>query len=319
MDSHNRDFLLGLVGLTCLSALVLLLRYEFGTSSHAFQKTTLVAAAWGAKPGTFGLFYPPDGEIIGPRTFAVADNGTILIFDTVKRNIKQFGTDGRFLRSIGKNLDGYALAWHDGFLFLLDGDALHKFDENGLETGAYPISPSIGLHEGYGQWLRITRDDSLYVKSGRKAYQIFADVDENPYPADLQAASERTGTPNRRGNRWYRLVRQTDSQRLLEIEDNKGKALREIVLETSDRFGRNYFLEEDDQENIYLEIQQIDDEDRIQLDIWVFDKRGRRIASLSLPNRYYTNVFKKVLVDGRGTIYQMRTEPDGVYIDKWIR
>jgi hypothetical protein len=144
-------------------------------------------------------------------------------------------------------------------------------------------------------------------------------VDENPYPEDLQADTERTGTPNRHGNRWYRLVRQSDSRRLLEIEDNKGKVLLEFVLKTSDRFGRNYFLEEDAEGNIYLEIQQINNDDRIRLDIWVFDRRGKRIAALSLPNRYYTNVFKKVLVDGRGTIYQMRTEPDGVYVDKWVR
>ncbi len=319
MGLRNRVYLVGLIVVVGLIAFVFLLLHEFGTSTYQYQKTTLIATVWGPQPGTFGLFYPPDGEIIGPRTFAVADNGTVYIFDTVKHNIKRFGSDGRFIRSIGKNLSGYALAWHDGFLFLLDGDALHKYDENGLEVGVYPISPVIKLHEGYGQWLRVTNDDALYVKSGRKSYRIFFEVDEVAFPEDRQVATERTGTPNRRGNRWYRLIRQSDSRRLLVIEDAKGKVLQEILLETSDHFGNNYFLEEDKKSNIYIETQRIDDDDRIQLGVWVFNKRGKRIAELMLPNRYHTSVYKKVVVDEQGTIYQMRTEPDGVYVDRWIR
>ena len=299
-------------------ALVLLFRHVLQTPTYHFQKTTLISAVWGAQPGKFGLFYPPDGEIIGPRTFALGDDGAIYVFDTVKHNIKHFDGDGRFLRSIGKNLYGYALAWHNGFLYLLDGDALRKYDNDGLPVGVYPLSPAIRLHEGYGQWLRITDDDALYVKSGRNSYRIFSDIEEDAFPEDRQASTERTGTPNRKGTRWYRLIRQSDSRRILEIQDAGKKVLREIVLETADRFGSNYFLEEDDRGNVYLEIQQIDSEDRIRLGIWVFDKRGKRIAELTLPNRYYTNVFKKILVSGQGVIYHLRTEPDGVYIDKWI-
>jgi hypothetical protein len=311
--------LLATLSLLVFVALLLLSRYMLETSTYEFQKTTLVAAAWGAQPGKFGLFYPPDGEIIGPRTFTLADDGTVYVFDTVKHNIKHFGADGRFLRSIGKNLYGYALAWHGGFLYLLDGDALSKYDNNGVQAGVYPISPAIKLHEGYGQWLRVTNDDALYVKSGRKSYRIFSDLEEDAFPQDLQASSERTGTPNPKGNRWYRLVRQSDTRHILQIQDARWGVLHEIVLETADRFGSNYFLEEDLRGNMYLEIRQIDSEDRIRLNIWVLNKQGKRIAQLTLPNKYYTNVFKKTLFDGHGVIYQLRTEPDGVYIDKWVR
>jgi hypothetical protein len=307
-----------ILSLLSLAALLFQAQHVLAAPSNHFQKTMLIAVSWGAQPGKFGRFVPPDGEIIGPRTFALADNGAIFIFDTVKHNIKHFGADGRFLRSIGKNLFGYALAWHDGFLYLLDGEALRKYDTNGRQVGVYPISPAIRLHEGYGQWLRVTDDDALYVKSGRKAYRIFSDLDEEVIPPDLQDDSERIGTPNRQGNRWYRLIRQSDQRRLLQIQDAGGRVLQEIVLETADRFGNNYFLEEDIRGNVYLEIQQIDAKDRIRLNVWVLDRQGERIAELSLPNRYHTIVFKKILVDGKGAIYHLRTEPDGVYIDKWV-
>ncbi len=304
--------------LLILAVLLFQVQDVHATSSNHFLKIPLVAVGWGAQPGKFGLFFPPDGEIIGPRTFALADNGSVYIFDTAKHNIKHFRADGRFLRSIGKNLFGYALAWHDGFLYLLDGDALRKYDDGGRQVGLYPISPAIKLREGYGQWLRVTEDGALYVKSGRKAYRIFSDLEEDVIPQDLQAGSERTGTPNRQGNRWYRLIRQSDTRRLLQIQNAAGSVLQEIVLETADRFGNNYFLEEDHRGNIYLEIQQIGAEDRIRLTIWVFNRQGERIAELSLPNRYHTNVFKKILVDGQGVIYHLRTEPDGVYVDRWV-
>jgi hypothetical protein len=319
MPLRAKIVVLGVVGVVGLVAFLVLSQRWLEPSTYRYQKTTLIATVWGAQPGKFGLFYPPDGEIIGPRTFAVTDNGTVYIFDTVKHNIKQFGADGRFLRSVGSNLYGYALAWHDGFLFLLDGDALHKYGETSLEVGIYPISPAIKLHEGYGQWLRVTNDNVLYVKSGRNAYRIFSDVGKDASPQDVQPGTERTGTPNRQGNRWYRLIRQSDSKRLLLIQDAAGNVLREIVLETADCFGSNYFLEEDFRGDIYMEIQEIDSEDRIRLSVWVFNKRGKRLAELTLPNRYYTNVFKKILVDGQGIIYQLRTEHDGVYIDKWVR
>ncbi len=301
-----------------LVAALFLALHRLTVSPKHFRKVALVAVPWGAEPGKFGLFYPPDGEIIGPRTFTVGDDGAIYVFDTVKRNIKQFAADGRFLRSIGEGLSGYALARHGGFFFLLDGDVLRKYGDDGQPAGEYPVSPEIRLHEGYGQWLRITDDGALYVKSGGKSYRIFADVKGDALPHDLQAGSGRAGVPSRRGNRWYRLVRQSDSVRILQIRDAGEKVLEEIPLETPHRFGTGYFLEEDSRGNVFLEIQQFEAEDRTRNGVWLLSGSGRRIAELSFPGRYHTVVFRRFFVDRSGAVYHLRTEPDGVHIDKHV-
>lgn len=317
MRFHGKSFLARAVLVLAAVVALFLALHRLTAAPKRFQKTALVAVPWGAEPGRFGLFYPPDGETVGPRTFTVADNGAIFVFDTVKRNIKMFAADGRFLRSIGKDLSGYAIEWHGGFLFLLDGDTLRRYDEDGQPAGVYPVSPAIRLHEGYGQWLRVTGDGGLYVKSGRKSYRIFSDMSKGPLSDDLQAGSERVGTPNHEGSRWYRLVRRSDSVRHLQIQDARGKVLKEVPLQTGGRFGPNYFLGEDVRGNVYLEIQQIDEENRIRTGIWVLNRKGERVAEVALPDRYHTIVFRKFLVDRQGGIYHLRTEPDGVHIDKW--
>jgi len=46
---------------------------------------------------------------------------------------------------------------------------------------------------------------------------------------------------------------------------------------------------------------------------------GRLIQSVELPNRYYTIVYKKIVVDNKGSFYQLQTATatSGVKIVKW--
>lgn len=265
------------------------------------------------------MLNPPEGEIIGPRTFTLDDAGNIYILDTVKRNVKVFSPEGKFQASVGKNLLGYAMACSEGFLYLLDGGVLRKYTTAGSPVGAYAISDLINLHEGYGQWLRVTKDGAIYVKSGRKAYKIFTDRNESIHPEHVKADSERVGTPNRNGTRWYRFDRKAPDRQILTVSDNAGKVLQEIPLETERMFGASYYLDEDRSGNIFLEIQTLDHEGSAQLEVWRFDPFGRRTSVIGLPNRCYTSVFKKLFVDEDGSLYQMRTEPEGVFMDKWAR
>ncbi len=288
-----------------------------GASPISYRKTSLIAVPWGAKPGLFGLAVPPDGETVGPRTFTVDALGQVYILDTVKKNIKVYDGTGRFQASIGKNLLGYALACHEGFLYLLDGDGLKKISPDGKVVETYHISDRIDLREGYGQWLRVTEDGSLFVKSGRKAYRVFADLEERILPEELQAGSERRGSPNHQGSRWFSLTRDNPRRQLLQIAEFDGTPLQAILLETERTFGASYFLDEDYEGNIYLEIQTVDENDRVRLEVRRYDGKGQLALALPLPNRYHTSVFKKIIAAPDGAIYQMRTEPEGVFVDRW--
>ncbi|MBU4009648.1 MAG: hypothetical protein KJ882_02680, partial [Proteobacteria bacterium] len=63
---------------------------------HNYREKLAISVEWGAKAGRFGLAIPAEGEIVGPRTFAIDDNGYIHIFDSIKKNIKVFNSKGIF-------------------------------------------------------------------------------------------------------------------------------------------------------------------------------------------------------------------------------
>jgi len=112
-------------------------------------------------------------------------------------------------------------------------------------------------------------------------------------------------------------VLQTPQRQVLQVAEFDGTPLREIPLDTDRSFGANYFLDEDRAGNVYVEVQTIGEDDRVRLEVRRYDSEGRLAVVLPMPNRYHTRVFKKLFVADDGSIYQMRTEPQGVLIDRW--
>ncbi len=92
-----------------------------------YREKLIISVEWGAKAGKFGLAIPAEGEIVGPRTFTIDDDGYIHIFDSIKKNIKVFDSEGVFQRSVGKGLPGYSLVVFKGFYYLLDGETVYQY------------------------------------------------------------------------------------------------------------------------------------------------------------------------------------------------
>jgi len=284
-----------------------------------YREKLLLSVEWGAKAGKFGLAIPAEGEIVGPRTFTIDGNGNIHIFDTVKRNIKVFNGEGIFQRSIGKDLPGYAFVVHKGHYYLLDGETIYRYTLPGIPMERYPIAPALTLNEGYGQWMRIDGSGDLYVKSQGRSYRICEGIGRSNtvLPEEAQIKSERRGTPNGSGTRWFTLAKKSVKHFNLRIQDKRGDLLNEFPIETADTFGSIIFLDQDERDIIYLETQRIGRDGVVHLEIRRYRDDGRLIQSEELPNRYYTIVYKKVLVDKKGTLYQLQTAAEGVKIIKW--
>jgi len=284
-----------------------------------YQEKLLLSVEWSAKPGKFGLAIPAEGEIVGPRTFMVDDNGYIHIFDSIKKNIKVFNGEGIFQGSVGNGLPGYSFVVYKGHYYLLDGETVYRYTLSGIPMERYPIAPALTLNEGYGQWMRIDGSGDLYVKSQGRSYRICEGIGRSNtvLPEEAQIKSERRGTPNGSGTRWFTLAKKSVKHFNLRIQDKRGDLLNEFPIETADTFGSIIFLDQDERDIIYLETQRIGRDGVVHLEIRRYRDDGRLIQSEELPNRYYTIVYKKVLVDKKGTLYQLQTAAEGVKIIKW--
>ena len=284
-----------------------------------YRKELNVLVEWGARAGKFGLAVPAEGEIVGPRTFAIDDEGGIHILDSVKKNIKVFSRAGAFLGSIGKDVPGYSIVVHKGHYYLLDGEYVHQYSLSGTKETVYPIAEALDLHEGYGQWMYIDYTGNLYVRSRGRTYLIREDsgVKNAVLSEEKQIESERRGAPNASGNRWFAFSRVDFKHFKLRTYDKNGNLLNEFPVETKDVFGHILFLGEDKNGIIYLEVGRVDENDKVHLEIRMYHKDGRLAQSMDLPDRYYTIVYKKTAVDKDGKIYQMQTLPSGVRIERW--
>jgi hypothetical protein len=284
-----------------------------------YREKLIISVEWGAKAGKFGLAIPAEGEIVGPRTFTIDDDGYIHIFDSIKRNIKVFNGEGVFQGSVGKDLPGYSFVVYKGHYYLLDGETVYQYTLSGIPVETYPIARTLTLYEGYGQWMRIDGYGDLYIKSQGKSYRICEGMGRRNtvLSEEAQIRSERRGTPNSSGTRWFTLAKESVKRFRLCIHDKRGNLVTEFPIETTDTFGSVIFLDQDEKGFIYLETKRICGDGIVHLEIRRYRGDGRLIQSVELPNSYYTIVYKKIVVDKKGSLYQLQTVPSGVKIAKW--
>lgn len=296
----------------------------FGCENNGFYEyieKTIISVEWGAKAGKFGLAIPDEGEIVGPRSFNTDDNGSIHIFDSIKKNIKVFNKEGVFQKSIGKDLPGYSFFIYRGNYYFLDGENIYKYTLSGIPAETYPISPEITLYEGYAQWMRIDGYGDLYVRSKGKAYRILKGIgrENTALSEEEQIKSECSGTPNKSGTFWFTIAKENAKRFKLRIHAKNGSFVNEFPIETEDIFGSVIFLDQDEKGIIYLETKRIDANGVAHLEIRRYYRNGRLIQSIELPNSYYTTVYKKIIIDKKGCLYQLQTTPSGVKIIKWSK
>jgi hypothetical protein len=284
-----------------------------------YESRVISQAGWGTDIRSFGLIKYPEGERVGPRTFCVDRSGSFYIFDMLKGHIKHFGANGCYLGKIGVNVPGYSLAAGDGELLVLDGESVFTLSLKGKLTNRIPVSPDIGLLEGYGQWMTLDEFGRLYARRSGKSYQIGKYVHGclNPLPFPEQLQSARSGFPNSMGDRWCTIGAAGKQKGSVKITNDENLSLKVITMATPDSFGMKPFLDQDEKRHLYIQTQRITDEDATHLEVRKYAEDGKLVAAVEFPNTYYTTVYKKLEVDMHGNIFQLMTTPEGVKIIKW--
>jgi hypothetical protein len=139
-----------------------------------------------------------------------------------------------------------------------------------------------------------------------------------PLPEPEQLEGGRIGSPNAAGDRWFRIVKKSNQWFYLQISRNSGMVLKTIPIATTEHFASHIFLDQDSQGYVYLESKRTTgDSKNVPLEVRKYSEQGRLVASVPIPGKYYTVVYKKITVDRNGNIYQLLTLPEGVRIIKW--
>lgn len=157
-----------LAALLVLVALLQVVRVE------TYARATLVTGSWGAGDGQFGQGRGADGKPYGPRSFALAGDGSLLVADTFNGRLLRFDPSGSQVAAIpaadGKGIqlqgiDDLALD-QEGNTYLVDNrrGTLFKLDPQGkvlAEIRIGPVKP--GPQVFLAERVQVDRSGNIYL------------------------------------------------------------------------------------------------------------------------------------------------------------
>jgi len=241
------------------------------------------------------------------------------VIDSINGNIKMLNEKGEYQRHI--DFTGWGsdiITGRNKERFTLDNESLVVHPSSGKRT-QHQLSTDIPQVEGYGQGMRLDDRGNLYLCQFQQCYQIGlakkGKIEKFLSPEE-QMENVMPGFPLK-DNRLIRTLWKNNHEAVIEIMDEDWAIVQTIPMKTDDVFGQVGFLRQDDKGFLYIEVERITDDNYVHLEVWKYDKTGKRVAVKKLPNDYYSTVYKKIVINSTGTIYQVITTSKGVKIVKW--
>ena len=261
---------------------------------------------WGDNPGEIGLLNQPEVEKCGPLAFCVDGTG-IFLLDSVHQQV--VGVDkGGNVKVIAQKAGGWTICGDGaGGVFVQEADRILSLNTQGKKM-AYTLKNKSGkaprLIEGYGNELVVDSKGVLCVRA----------VTQEVYPVSDAPRIKRPVAVKSSPSLHYIIKRMSKNEvRILGLDDND-KALVSIPVRLDDgQAGAALFKGTDIAGNVYAEVECIKN-GRVQLQVHRYSPNGSRITIISLPNNYFTTVYKKTEISPDGFVYQMLTMPDGIRI-----
>jgi hypothetical protein len=270
----------------------------------------------GIKPGGFEV-YP-----IGPKSFAVGDEGIIYILDTVNLRIQGFDTEGELrtlipLPTMVTPAD-LVVANSDTFYVLDMGiDKVFQVDGLGRIVASYEISADI-MDGISGITLEKDGDLSAIVDAAMR-YKLVANSKYVPH-AEQRNLKER-GLTTPKSENVYQARNPNWKDGGLQVMRKDGQILLDIPITVKHLLGSVVFLGTDRRGNIYVAIEELLEDFPVTVEKTVrkYDPSGQLLGTARVPiERYYAHPRRDVVVDMTGNIYQLVPTEDRVKILKLL-
>jgi hypothetical protein len=266
---------------------------------------------WGLSPSNLGLRMGAEIEPSGPLTFTVSPAGLIVVADSVNRAVKEFSSDGRYLRTVATGVVPTSLAYDaGGRLLMLEGRRILTPAADGKVTEVLSVPDDVPLVEGYGQ--------EMFVEEGRVAVN---DPEENVYlfdpkdPKPFEPVAVRLGR-RAPGGRAFTVIKGFNDASIRLVPDAPAQtraAGRTLAMLSgagpNGRLGVVLYRGADKTGAVYVEVERIAGP---QVRLFVERFSGESKSVLELPNNYMTTVYRKFEVQPDGSVWQMLTTREGV-------
>ena len=286
----------------------------FGMASRnmAFaEPQTIFRAGWGDGSGEAGLILQEEQERCGPLSFTV-DGANVYLLDSVHSAVltAEIGSSPTVM---AKNVNGWAICGdRAGGVFVQEGAEVRHLSPRGILKQSLKLPPSVGsgeeIIEGYGAELSVDAGGWLSYRGVTQSSARLMRVDDRAVSA---------AGPDAPSSLQYQIKRILGNKvRLLGL-DADGKVLVSvpIVLDEGE-IGAALFKGVDAGGGLFVELEALT-ANRVGLEVHRYTSDGRRTGIASLPNNYFTTVYKKTEVAPDGSVYQMRTTASGVEITRW--
>jgi len=277
--------------------------------------------SWGNAPDQFGLQSGREIETVGPHTFYLDAKGSQYVVDSINKQIKVLDEKNKLVKNIefeGNAID--ILVDKEENIFILDNYSFSVLNTNGTRE-TYALSDEILPVEGYGQGFWQDKQQNLYVCKQQYCYQLAARTSNQiqVLSVNAQADSVVPGYPLDK-NQFIRTEWRDNQQAIAQILNHDWQVIQEFVMTTNDIFGAIQFIQQDDAGNFYFEVEQITKDNKVDLYLQQYNLQGEKVAEQKYANDYYSTVYKRIVVDRKGSIRQLFTTPKGVrFVEKSIQ
>ncbi|MGB9823982.1 MAG: hypothetical protein ACPLN0_04435 [Candidatus Hydrothermia bacterium] len=247
-------------------------------------------------PETIGILVGKEVQPMGPYSFTVTSKGEVIIPDPVNGKIKMLKTNGE-LTAIAE-LKGYfddIEVDEDGKILVLDRSRmlLISIDPQTKNIEETPIDP-----------------DFVLTPAKLRKYEgsIYLENIDLPHLIDLKTKNTTIQKP-------VQIELNYSEKLLLNMISAEKVSVKEIPI-----MGvvSAEWLGNDKNGNIYIQIERATGETSIELQVLKFDKEGKLVETLTIPeNNYYLWTSRLLYVDSDGRVYQMLPLKEMLKINIW--
>lgn len=259
---------------------------------------------YGVGEGELGMVREPEHPPVGPESFAVGKDGSILVADVVNQRVAVYARDGSYLRSI--NLPGIALgdvmADDQGRVYVYDQvrRALHQYDPDGTPRGTLALNPRDIDTRGY---FHVT-GDAVYFADAAVRDVLVATLKDGSLVAPDEFAARTTDGIHAGSGRIYSLSLDQRQALRIEVREPGTESATPTLRAPVPGIVSARYVGEDGAGRYYVQTERLEGT-RIALEVLAFSPAGVLITTTPMPENDYA-LWTAKLVDVRadGTIVQ---------------
>lgn len=259
--------------------------------------------AYGSGEAELGFARLPEMEAVGPESFVVARDGSILVADVAKHRLAVYSRDGEYLRSIA--LPGIALGDvttdAQGRIYVYDqaSRTLYQYDADGTRRSVLNLNPKDIDTRGYFHVV----GNVVYFADAAERDVLVATVQDDGLAAASPSAARITEGIHAESGRVYSLTLDRGQAVQVGVRDVEQATASTIEIPWPGVVSVRY-AGEDETGRFYVQTERVDG-GRVALEVLAFNTAGDLLSVTPLPENDYA-IWTARLVDvrGDGTIVQ---------------